>query len=296
MTPSELSTILVGISKYSHVEACIKACQRHFPDDWGTFVNSVFNDIISIFSRVYFHEDDRLVDWASLVADAMARGSDVYSNFNDNSTLSTLNRIMRHQESSEEALESVHRWVDMLDLAGVDTERYLQIETQRCLETWGPEIANTFLNTQDGDSNIRRILTIQYSRGRRIPYWTLEIDDQCPIRDLLTGFSWTLRPITRTSLLSTHEIINKYKAWKNGQTLGLSDPSMKSWPIIMSPQRDAPFRSIGGEDSREAIEWMKQTCDLIESRFNRKSTRKTWKAGRQERSHKLYTVPGSWVH
>jgi hypothetical protein len=163
MTTSELSTILVGINKYSHVEACIEACQRHFPDDWGTFVSSVFNDLISIFSRAYFHEDETLVDWASLVADAMARGLDVYSNFNDNRTLSTLNRIMCHQQSSEEALESVHRWVDMLDLAGVDTERYLQIETQRCLDTWGPKIANPFLNTQDRNSNIRRILTMQYS-------------------------------------------------------------------------------------------------------------------------------------
>jgi hypothetical protein len=295
MTPSELSTILVGISEYQHVEACIKACQQHFPYDWETFVNSVFSDIIYIFSRVYFNEDDKLLRWASLVADAIAQGLDVYSGLHSDDTLSTLNRIMCCQQSSEEALESVHRWVDMLDLAGVDTEKYLQIETQRCLRTW-PKIPKVFPNSKDQDSNIRRNLTVQYSRGRRVPCWTLEIEDQCPLRDLLTEFSWTLRPMLRAPVLSTYQIVQKYQAWKNGRVLGLSDPLMATWPVIMSPQRRTHYPGIGGEDSRDAIEWMRRTCDLIESRFNRKLTRKMQKARRREKAYKSYTMPGSWVH
>ncbi|RGP71979.1 hypothetical protein FSPOR_3094 [Fusarium sporotrichioides] len=186
----------------------------------------------------------------------------------------------------DEAVESLHCWLDMLELVGVDIDQYLQYETSDCLATWDESSANWHMLLRGRDSYIKRTLHVGYSRDRLIPYWREDINRSCLVHELLTEFPRFLHPETIKVYTNAKATMRYHQAWKIGQNLELLGPEKRSWPVApvlvteQLPNDPAPAAYIT-EEYKIAHEWTERACNLMKSRFERKQMRKMRRQARK---------------
>ncbi|KAF4973089.1 hypothetical protein FSARC_520 [Fusarium sarcochroum] len=107
--------------------------QKYFSSGWEPFNNIIWEFIVYKFTD---YEDDHLEGWAPIVADTIARGLDIHQRIEAEDGLSALSHILRLQLHTDAVIEKMNGWIDLLELAGVATERYLEIETESCFAIW----------------------------------------------------------------------------------------------------------------------------------------------------------------
>ncbi|KAF5970066.1 hypothetical protein FBULB1_9857 [Fusarium bulbicola] len=161
--------------------------------------------------------------WAGLVADCVSRGLDIHQQLRANTDFSALKDILFYHWDTDEILENVHRWIEILEEAGVNIKEYLMVEMECCFATWRD--APYWINRKVGSSNYRRVLFIKESKGRQFPFWALSVHDECAVKELLTEHEHFAMPLTLYPGGSTQAYIVQHEAWKEHQTLAASDES-----------------------------------------------------------------------
>jgi hypothetical protein len=192
-------------------------------------------------------------DWASFISEHTARGLDIYSDLHTDLyyNASVLTAILRHPACPDVAVSNLHLWLDVLELAGVEIGQYLEIETAQCFATWGASAACHMPGYREEGSLINRVLQVQYSRGRLIPYWREEIDRACPIRELLIEFPRLLHRETIETYANWTDTMRLRQVWKAGENTTLISPEKMKWPVAprMGDDRQAPdFRYLTDVD------------------------------------------------
>ncbi|KAL5592293.1 hypothetical protein FOBRF1_013319 [Fusarium oxysporum] len=290
ITPPELENVLRAIDDVHHFRSCIAACKQYFPSSWEPFNNMIWEYIVSKFSD---YDDGLLEGWELVIADTIAEGLDIHRPLRPENDLNTLNHILRYRSTNDTAIEKMHRWIDMLEAAGVNTEQYLQIETERCFAVW----EEAYPLFEETPSNYRRVLYIEHSRGRRFPCWAKVIEKSCSCRELFQEFPHLVYQDTLSHLIGPRDTMLQYQSWKDG-TFNYPYVVEKSWPIWPPLQPNPTYREYMQkyEESRIlADKWIDDACRLMESRFERKQMRKQRKAGYKGELRKQKSMPGAWV-
>jgi hypothetical protein len=290
ITPPELENVLPAIDDVHHFRSCIAACKQYFPSSWEPFNNMIWEYIVSKFSD---YDDHHLEGWELVIADTIAEGLDIHRPLRPENDLNTLNHILRYRSTNDAAIEKMHRWIDMLEAAGVNTEQYLQIETERCFAVW----EEAYPLFEETPSNYRRVLYIEHSRGRRFPCWAKVIEESCSCRELFQEFPHLVHQDTLSHLIGPRDTMLQYQSWEDG-TFNYPYDVEKSWPIWPPLQPNPTYREYMQkyeESRRLADKWIDDACRLMESRFERKQMRKQRKAGYKGGLRKLKSMPGAWV-
>ncbi|EMT68977.1 hypothetical protein FOC4_g10005074 [Fusarium odoratissimum] len=282
---SEFHTILRGIVDPYNAQICIEACKPHFSSNMV-----VFNTAVWRYAMKQFKHDlaVNVEGWAGLVADCVSRGLDIHQQLRRDTDFSALKDILFYNWDIDEMLENVHRWIDILEEAGVNIKEYLMVETECCFATWRD--IPYWNNKEIGYSNYRRPLCINESRGRQFPFWNFSIEDECPVRELLTEHQHFATPLTLYQGVSTQAYIAQHEAWKQHQTLEVPDRSDtygKGWPFWL------PLRHYHDYNAEEA-EWVDRELQLAQNRFDRRQKRKQGKL-RHDRQKQRMPMPGTWV-
>ncbi|CAG7563628.1 unnamed protein product [Fusarium equiseti] len=301
MSPDELHSLLTGVRTFSQLKACTDAYLIWSPPTRGRFHKVLGIHVLKAFCSEHLLKLD-VEDWASLISEHIVRGFDIYSDLHtdfDDYAVSTLASILRYPACSDVAVSNLHSWLDVLKLAGVEIGQYLDIETPQCFATWGASANHHMLARKDG-SLINRVLRVQYSRGRLIPYWREEIDRACPIRELLIEFPRFLHSETMDSWASSMSILRLRRAWKAGENTELIYPEKLSWPV--APQMEDEYRPAYPrllkdmtEEYKKASEWVTRQYYQRERRRERNLERKLLKGTRKKKSYERIAIPGSWV-
>ncbi|RKK73321.1 hypothetical protein BFJ69_g9325 [Fusarium oxysporum] len=282
---SEFHMILRGIVDPYNAQICIEACTPHFS---GNMV--AFNTAVWRYAMKQFKHDlaVNIEGWADLIAGCISRGLDIHQQLRSDTEFSALKDILFYNWDTDEILEHVHRWIDILEEAGVNIKEYLMVETECCFATWRD--TPYWNNKKTGSSNYRRVLFIEESRGRQFPFWALFIQDECPVKELLTEHEHFASPLTLYQGGSTQAYIAQHEAWKEHQTLGVpggSDRHRKGWPFWL------PLRHYNDYSAEEA-EWVDRELQLAQDRFDRRQKHKQGKVG-QHRQKRRMRMPGTWV-
>ncbi|SCO76362.1 uncharacterized protein FRV6_00574 [Fusarium oxysporum] len=282
---SEFHMILRGIVDPYNAQICIEACKPHFS---GNMV--AFNTAVWRYAMKQFKHDlaVNIEGWADLIAGCISRGLDIHQQLRSDTEFSALKDILFYNWDTDEILEHVHRWIDILEEAGVNIKEYLMVETECCFATWRD--TPYWNNKKPGSSNYRRVLFIEESRGRQFPFWALFIQDECPVKELLTEHEHFASPLTLYQGGSTQAYIAQHEAWKEHQTLGVpggSDRHRKGWPFWL------PLRHYNDYSAEEA-EWVDRELQLAQDRFDRRQKHKQGKVG-QHRQKQRMPMPGTWV-
>lgn len=289
ITPGEFSQILTAFRIPSNTRLCIEACREYFVNDWEPFNDAVWEYIKDHFKRLKI---GHVKGWAALVADAISRGLNVHQRPSLPSSNGVFVGILHYHDDSGSILTQMHHWIDMLELAGVNTDDHVRFETEFCFATW--EEDPPWIKMDSSTSNYRRALTMVKSRGRQLPCWVQTAENECPIRNLLNEFQHFMTPVTFSSCyMTTGKCIKQYQAWKKGQIWDFvhdEEKASNGWPFWY-PLQQYPLH----EGSKEDIDWLKREVALMENRFERKQNRKWRKAGRQEGFRKSRVIPGSWI-
>jgi hypothetical protein len=209
LTSIELYMLLLGAEDAHHLKACRDAYLSWLPPGPDPFECIILQQVTDVFTKAYLVEELKVEEWAALISDAMARGLNLLSR--PEQKPSTLTGILCCMRTSNEALDNIHRWIDMLELAGVDIEQHLQIETPRCVATW-KQSASCHLPLRGHDTSIERTLQVGYSRGRWIPYWRENIDKSCLISELLMEFPRFLHPETMDIYTNAADAMRYHRA------------------------------------------------------------------------------------
>ncbi|SCV49314.1 uncharacterized protein FFB14_10825 [Fusarium fujikuroi] len=211
---------------------------------------------------------------ATQTFDLSSRGLDIDQQLRCDTDFSVLKDILFYNWDTDEILEQIHLWIDILEEAGISIKEYLMVETECCFATWRD--TPYWINKKVYSSNYRRVLFIKESRGRQFPFWALSIHDECPVKELLTEHEHFATPLTMYPGGSTQAFIAQHEAWKKYQALGLldgSDRCLKRWPFWL------PLRYYN-DYSEEEAEWVDRELQVAGKRFDRKQKRKERKAGR----------------
>ncbi|CEI61403.1 unnamed protein product [Fusarium venenatum] len=131
LTFEELHMLLLGTEDFRQLKICIDVYLSWRPVLSTESNYMIQNQVVDIFTKVDLDDDLNMEDCAAVISHLIARGLDIFKSY-DYET-STLTRILRRRRTSDEAVEAVHRWLDLLELAGVGVETYLRVERQRCL-------------------------------------------------------------------------------------------------------------------------------------------------------------------
>ncbi|KAL7756631.1 hypothetical protein ACKLNR_013624 [Fusarium oxysporum f. sp. zingiberi] len=257
---SEFHMILRGLVDPYNAQICIEACKPHFS---GNMV--VFNTAVWRYAMKQFKHDlaVNIEGWADLIAGCISRGLDIHQQLRSDTEFSALKDILFYNWDTDEILEHVHRWIHILEEAGVNIKEYLMVETECCFATWRD--TPYWNNKKTGSSNYRRVLFIEESRGRQFPFWALFIQDECPVKELLTEHEHFASPLTLYQGGSTQAYIAQHEAWKEHQTLGVpggSDRHRKGWPFWL------PLRHYNDYSAEEA-EWVDRELQLAQDRQKR---------------------------
>ncbi|VTT80086.1 unnamed protein product [Fusarium fujikuroi] len=282
---SEFHMILLGIVDHYNAQICVEACKPHFSSNMVAFNTAVWRYAMKQFR----HDSTVSVEgWAGLVADCVSRGLDIDQQLRCDTDFSVLKDILFYNWDTDEILEQIHLWIDILEEAGISIKEYLMVETECCFTTWRD--TPYWINKKVGSSNYRRVLFIKELRGRQFPFWDLSIHDECPVKELLTEHEHFATPLTMYPGGSTQAFIAQHEAWKKYQTLSLSDGSdryLKRWPFWL------PLRYYN-DHSEEEAEWVARELQVAGKRFDRKQKRKERKAGRCWQKQRI-PMPGAWV-
>ena len=300
MNPNELDSVLTGVRTCGQLKACIDAYLIWSPPARSYFHKVLGTHVLKAFSKKHLLELD-VEDWASFISEQIAGGldicSDLHSHLGDDA--STLTAILRGPACSDVAVSNLHLWLDVLELAGVEIEQYLDIETPRCVATWGPSEKHYTLHREEV-SLINRVLKSQYSRGRLIPYWRQEIDSTCRIRELLIEFPRFLHAETTNTCADPEDTVRLLRAWKAGQNAKLIYPENISWPVApeMADERKSIYLKFPQGipvECVKAMKWLDGEYRRRERRWGRKLERKMLKGTRKRKSYGEVVLPGSWV-
>ncbi|EXK28826.1 hypothetical protein FOMG_14718 [Fusarium oxysporum f. sp. melonis 26406] len=277
--------ILRGIVDPYNAQICIEACKLYFS---GNMV--AFNTAVWRYAMKQFKHDlaVNIEGWADLIAGCISRGLDIHQQLRSDTEFSALKDILFYNWDTDEILEHVHRWIDIMEEAGVNIKEYLMVETECCFATWRD--TPYWNNKKTGSSNYMRVLFIEESRGRQFPFWALFIQDECPVKELLTEHEHFASPLTLYQGGSTQAYIAQHEAWKEHQTLGVpggSDRHRKGWPFWL------PLRHYNDYSAEEA-EWVDRELQLAQDRFDRRQKHKQRKLG-QHRQKQRMPMPGTWV-
>ncbi|KLO97222.1 uncharacterized protein LW93_3195 [Fusarium fujikuroi] len=282
---SEFHMILLGIVDHYNAQICVEACKPHFSSNMVAFNTAVWRYAMKQFR----HDSTVSVEgWAGLVADCVSRGLDIDQQLRCDTDFSVLKDILFYNWDTDEILEQIHLWIDILEEAGISIKEYLMVETECCFTTWRD--TPYWINKKVGSSNYRRVLFIKELRGRQFPFWALSIHDECPVKELLTEHEHFATPLTMYPGGSTQAFIAQHEAWKKYQTLSLSDGSdryLKRWPFWL------PLRYYN-DYSEEEAEWVARELQVAGKRFDRKQKRKERRAGRCWQKQRI-PMPGAWV-
>ncbi|KAF4428813.1 hypothetical protein FACUT_9270 [Fusarium acutatum] len=283
---SEFHMILRGIEDPYNAQICVEACKPHFSSNMVAFNTAVWRYAMKQFKH---GSTVNIEGWANLIAGCISRGLDIYQQLRYVTDFSALKDILFYNWDTEEIMENVHRWIDILEEAGVRIKEYLMVETECCFATWRD--VPYWNNKKNGPSNYRRTLFITESRGRQFPFWAFFIQDECPVRELLTEHENFASPLTLYHAIgSTQAYIAQHQAWKEHQTLGVpdgSDRNRKGWPFWL------PLRCYDDHNAKEA-EWVDRELQLAQSRFERRQRRQERKTGLHRQNQRML-MPGTWV-
>ncbi|KAG5749665.1 hypothetical protein H9Q72_000599 [Fusarium xylarioides] len=282
---SEFHMVLRGIVDPYSARVCIEACKPHFSSNMVAFNTAVWRYAMKQFK---YDSTLNIEGWAGLIADCVSRGLNVHQQLRSETDFSALKDILFYHWDTDEILENVHRWIDIVEEAGVSIKEYLMVETECCFATWLD--APYWNNKKVGSSNYRRVLFIKESRGRQFPFWALSIQDECPVKELLTEHEHFATPLTLYPGGSTQAYIVQHEAWKEHQTLGAPDGSdrhRKGWPFWL------PLRYYN-DYSAEETEWVDRELQVAQKRFDRNQKRKERKIGLHRQKQRM-SMPGTWV-
>ncbi|RKL25351.1 hypothetical protein BFJ72_g14031 [Fusarium proliferatum] len=279
---SEFHMILRGIVDPYDAQICVEACKPHFSSNMVAFNTAVWRYAMKQFR----HDSTGSIEgWAGLVADCVSRGLDIHQQLRCDTDFSALKDILFYNWDKGEILDYMHLWIDILEEAGISIKEYLMVETECCFATWRD--TPYWINKKVGSSNYRRVLFIKESRGRQFPFWALSIQDECPVKELLTEHEHFVTPLTMYPGGSTQALIAQHEAWKKYQTLSLSDGSdrcLKRWPFWL------PLRHYN-DYSEEEAEWVDRELQVARKRSDRKQKRKESKVDKKQ----SMSMPGAWV-
>ncbi|KAF5636717.1 uncharacterized protein FTJAE_5913 [Fusarium tjaetaba] len=282
---SEFHMILRGIVDPYNARMCVEACKPYLSSNMVAFNTAVWRYAMKQFKYV---SAVNIEGWADLVADCVFRGLDIHQQLRSDTDFSALKDILFYSWDTDEILENVHRWLDIVEQAGVSIKEYLMVETECYFATWHD---TPYWNEKKvGSSNYKRVLFIKESRGRQFPFWALSIQDECPVKELLTEHEHFATPLTLYPGGSTQAYIAQHEAWKEHQTLGAPDGSdrhRKGWPFWL------PLRYYN-DYSAEETEWMDREMQMAQKRFDSNQKRKERKIGLHMPKQRT-SMPGTWV-
>ncbi|KAF5549334.1 hypothetical protein FMEXI_4321 [Fusarium mexicanum] len=203
---SELHMILRGIEDPYNAQICVEACKPYFSSNMVAFNTAVWRYAMKQFR----HDSTMSIEgWAGLVADCVSRGLDIHQQLRANTDFSALKDILFYHWDTDEILENVHRWVDILEEAGVNIKEYLMVETECCFATWRD--TPYWINMKEA-----RPKHTLYSMklGKNIGPWGLQTDLIDIERDGLFGFLFVTT--TTTAWRRRNGWIGNCKWPKNG--------------------------------------------------------------------------------
>ncbi|KAF4471009.1 hypothetical protein FALBO_2081 [Fusarium albosuccineum] len=271
--------------------------RAYFADERGPFNLCVWAHVVQTFLAQTYPTDWRRFQhhlWVPVVREALSRGVDIHTTAWPGSSAfkgsSALQRIFSSTDDPDTALELVDSWIDLLEQAGLETQRYLEIETERCASL----LDSRSHRKPPGPYHVSFIVREQ--RGRRLPYWTETIDEACPVRELFTEFphfkqAYAYKPMPKI-------IKEMHRGWKTLNAGGYAK-DIEPWPVFLALRRSylddmRSWRTIT-EEGRLLIEGLDRACDLMESRFERNQMRKLRKAGYTGKRVVNSVMPGAWV-
>ncbi|EWG52088.1 hypothetical protein FVEG_16918 [Fusarium verticillioides 7600] len=197
--------------------------------------------------------------WADLVADCVFRGLDIHQQLRSDTDFSALKDRLFYNWDTDEILENVHRWLDIVEQAGVSIKEYLMVETGMTRKS-APRTTDAFFQ------------------------------DECPVRELLTEHEHFATPLTLYPAGSTKAYIAQHEAWKEHQTLGAPDGSdrhRKGWPFWL------PLRHYN-DYSAEETEWVDRELQMAQKQCDRNQKRKERKIELHRQKQRVL-MPGTWV-
>lgn len=160
--------LLLGVRDFRRLKACMDAYLSWRPTISPKFNDSILERVLTTSIRGDFSDDLHMESCAAMISDLIARGLDIVNGNYSNASLSTI--LTSSATGSDEAVEMIHGWLDILKLAGVDVEQYIHFETPRCVAAWNRPSGNWHTWFRGQGSYITRTLHVGYSRGRLIPY------------------------------------------------------------------------------------------------------------------------------
>ncbi|RSL50311.1 hypothetical protein CEP54_011999 [Fusarium duplospermum] len=294
LTYGEFSTLLNEISSAHDVKTFVDYCKPRLSNQWGPFNLCVYSYLVSAFELWNsLQRYDLLDDWTPVLADILSNGIDIHTTIwlnepllESRGGLSAVHRIISTAGSPQMALERCSLWLDLLKRVGVDIDQYLDVEINHCVATWDQKGA-------DRHTEFRKILTIQEYGGRRVPCWAQDIDNTCPVRELLLEFPHFQKLELYRVQLECSSVPELHRAWKDpaAQICWDGSPLWLFYPRVERTSMDGFRGSWQSEATKRQVAGLDRACFLRESRFERRQMRKLRKTG-QKCSN---SMPGAWV-
>ncbi|KAM5383375.1 hypothetical protein ACJZ2D_002068 [Fusarium nematophilum] len=294
LTPIELWKLLGGIYDVGRARACIDLCWTHSHKDWAQFNLCVWEWVAVIF-----------LDWsgpcmpASLTEDlipilteACSRGLDIHDMAlpalePPNCQQRVLERILKHADTEETALATMHSWVDLLEQAGIDVQQYLAVEVQYIGPRWDKTMCGFH-----GSTSFQRSFVVRNSRGRRLPSFIQTIDISCPVREVFNEFPHLVHVNFYGHVRGPLGVLKPHWIRPNIMVESyVETEDFPSWPVYPPFDQHLKEQCMRYGETKKQKELLDRSCDLMESRLDRKQLKKMRKAGlRMARQ-----MPGAWV-
>ncbi|KAL6412620.1 hypothetical protein AUP68_03824 [Ilyonectria robusta] len=322
LAPFELKILLDGIYDVEYINCCVDACKVYVSSHWAPFNLMVWQHTLQGFLRrcEYRQEPYDTRGWAQIIQQAMVAGLDIHNitwtrKHYLSEGLSALHHILHRSDTTNNVLENLQDWIDMLEGAGVDVQHYLQVEIEHCNSTW--DEGSRWLDSvgmwwHGPETLFKRQFIVRESRGRQLPCWIEVYSDSCAARELFTEFPQLKQKSSFGLRFPQEDVTERHLAWKypiwgaepiwraeyDRNERGLL-PSYPVYPPLDRNER-AFLRSVLPSDreykwAQEQLAGLDRACDLMESRFERKQARKMRKSGGLKRLKFKTRMPGAWV-
>ncbi|KAK7415960.1 hypothetical protein QQX98_005533 [Neonectria punicea] len=284
-----------------YVHSCINACKPYLFEHWQTFILQIWGQVVEAFVERWGGGPFKTEEWASIIAEAIADGLDVHTKtwgaeMDRYNGLSALSYILYETDTTDEALENLQAWVNLLENSGVDIQRYLDIETEHCASTW--DANETYRQWNRPWSMFSRQFVVRESKARQLPCWIEMIDDSCIVRELFTEYPHLKEGISLKFRFPSSDVKEQHRAWKTPDwhteqhDYPVYPPLDRGDLILLNRRGFSAEWDASIEADRAGLE---RVCNLMESRFERKQAKKMWKVGCSKRLKFQSRMPGTWV-
>ncbi|KAH6971599.1 hypothetical protein BKA56DRAFT_594609 [Ilyonectria sp. MPI-CAGE-AT-0026] len=314
LAPFELKILLDGIYDVGYINCCVDACKVYVSSHWAPFNLMVWEHAVQGFLRrcEYRQETYDTRGWAQIIQQAILAGLDIHHCTwarHLRGGLSALRHILHRTDTTDNALENVQDWIDMLEEAGVDIQHYLQVEIEHCNSTWdesSPWLDSDRIWWHGPEMLFKRQFIVKESRGRRLPCWIEVYSDSCTVREVFMEFPHLKQKSSFGLRHPQDDVTEQHLAWKFPiwkARPGHNDRSLlPSYPVYPPLDRNEPAYleqhvrpSRIYHWSQEQLAGLDRACDLMESRFERRQARKMRKSGGLKRLKLKTRMPGAWV-